>query len=178
MLITRDAARSPAGLSFLVAFAFAIVLTGCRVGIEEPHNAGANIQLATSPTAAASLPQYDVAISAIDFDPPFRRETALNPQQPVKLAAAVENKGTMQLSRLVIEARVTNQKGDFTAQDHVLIDKLSPGETKVVEFGGPVILTTLPKSPSFLIRVAVDGSQLDPALPKPSRELIVKATDQ
>jgi hypothetical protein len=178
MPIPRDAVRSPAVLFTLVAFAFAALLTGCRVSIEEPQSAGTNVQRTTAPTVAAPLPRYDVAISAIDFGPPLKRESLLNPQQPVKLVAAVENKGTMQLSRLVVEARVTNQKGDFTAQDQVEVDKLSPGETRIVEFGGPVTLTTLPKSSSFRIRVAVDSAQMDPAAPKPSRELIVRVTDQ
>ncbi len=171
------AARGPAVLSFLIGFTFVFFLTGCELSVEEPQGTGGAGERAALSTASAPLPQYDVAISAIDFDPPLRRETLLTSQGPVKLVAAVENRGTMQLSKLVVEARVTNQRGDFSAQDQVQVDKLSPGETKVVEFEGVGPVTNLPRSPSFRIKVAVDGPQLDSRAAKPSRELIVRISD-
>jgi hypothetical protein len=175
---TRGAARGPAVLSSLFVFAFALFLTGCELSLQEPQGASEGGQRVAMSTVAAPLPQYDVAISAIDFDPPLKPGAVLNPARPVKLMAAVENKGSMQLSKLVVEARVSDQRGDFSAQGQVQVDKLSPGETRVVEFQGVAPVSGLPRSPSFKIKIDVDGAQLDPALPKPSRELVVKVTDQ
>lgn len=174
----RSAARAPAVLSFLFVSAFVLLLTGCEVSVQEPPGAAKDGQQVAVPTSTAPLPQYDVSISAIDFDPPLRRDILLNSQRPAKLVAAVENKGSTQLRKLVVEAQVSNQSGDYSARDQVQLDKLSPGETRVVEFDGMGPFTGLPKSPSFKIRVSVDGPQLDPALPKPSRELTVKVSDQ
>lgn len=174
----RYAARGPAVLPFLFVFAFAFILTGCEVSVEEPQPAATDGQRVAMSTSAAPLPLYDVSISAIDFDPPLRRDSLINSQQPEKLVAAVENKGSVLLRNLTVEAHVTNQTGDFSARDQVQVDKLAPGETKVVQFGGVGPVTSFPMSPSYRIKVLVDCPQLDPSLPKPSRDLVVKVSGQ
>ncbi len=171
----RDAARGPAAIALLLAFAF--LLSACELIVEEPKEARDDNQRAAMSTAVADLPEYEVAVSAIDFDPPLRRETLVDTQRGVKLLAAVENKGTMPLTRLLVEARVTSQKGDFTTQDRVPINSLSPGETRVVEFESVAPVQMLPKSPSYRVRVTVGSQQPDISLRSASREVIVRVVD-
>lgn len=174
----RDAMRGLAVLTFLFVLVAVILLAGCSVSVEEPRLATEKEQRTALSTSAAPLPQYDVAISAVDFDPPLRGEALLTVQQPVKLVAAIENKGAMQLSKLTVEARVTDRRGDVSLQDRVSLDKLSPGETRVVEFGRSSPLVSLPHSSSFRVTVSVDSPQLNPVLPRPSKELIVRVSEQ
>ncbi len=178
MPLRRDATRGPAVLVFLL-LVLAFTLSGCELTIESPRKAPNDAQRAALSTGIAQLPDYDVAVSAIDFDPPLNRETVLNSQRPIKLLAAVENKGTMPATGLTVEARITSQKGEFTAQDRAQIERLSPGETRLVEFVGvaPVPVNTLPRSPSYQIRVTVSGKQLDGNTSNNTREVIVRVTD-
>ncbi len=179
MPVIRYAARGPAAVSLLfILFALIFLPTGCRVSVEEAQGTAKDGQQVAMSTSAAPLPLYAVSISAIDFDPPLKQNTLIDSQQPVKLVAAIENKGSAQLRQLVVEARVTSQHADYSADEQVRVDRLSPGETKVVEFKGVGPLTELPKSPSYRVSVSVDSPQLDPAMPKPSRVLTVKVADQ
>lgn len=172
------AARGPVVLSVFVAFALVFLQTGCEIKVEGPQGASKDGEQVAMSTSTTPLPQYSVSISAIDFDPPLKSDNLLKSQQPVTLVAAVENKGTAQLTQLTVVAQVSSQRGEYSARDQVQVDKLSPGETKVVKFKGVAPLAELPKSPSYRISVSVDSPQLDPAVPRPSRVLTVKVADQ
>ena len=170
----RGAIRGPAGLLFL-SLLFAFVLVGCDLTVEDPQRADDNSQ--RNATSVAELPAYDASVSAIDFDPPLSRDVLLNPAQGVKLLAAIENKGTLPLASLTVDARVITQKGEEVAHDRTLIDKLSPGETKLVEFRGmapSATLTSVPRSPSYRVRVSVSGAPLDANGADDVREVIVR----
>jgi hypothetical protein len=161
----------------LILFASALIAIGCELIVEDPARARGDAQRNAMSTAVADLPEYDVSVSAIDFDPPLKQQTMLSTHKTVKLLAAIENKGTMPLNQLSVEARVASQKGDFSAQDRVQIDRLSPGETKVVEFAGVAPVQMLPKSPSYRIRVSVDSQQSSGNLRSNYREVIVRVMD-
>ncbi|MGE5620862.1 MAG: hypothetical protein ACM3US_16565 [Sphingomonadaceae bacterium] len=166
---------APAVVVLLVTFA--LTLAGCDFIVEEARTFRGGAEPGAKPTAVADLPEYDVAVSAIDFDPPLKRETLVSTQNSVKLLAAVENRGTMPLTGLLVEARVTSQKGDFTADDRVPIDRLSPGETKVVEFEGVAPAQVLPRSTSYRVRVLVESTQSNTNLRSASREVIVRVVE-
>ena len=172
----KDAARGP--MTIVSMLALAVVVAGCQLIVEEPH-AGPrdSSQRNAMSTAIADLPAYDVAVSAIDFDPPLKQGTLFDNQTNVKLLAAVENKGTMPLSQLVVEARVISQNGDFSAHDKAVIDSLSPGETKVVEFKRAAPFPMVPKSPYYNVRVTVASQQPGTELKSASREVIVRVVD-
>jgi hypothetical protein len=161
----------------LALSAFALLVSGCELIVEESNGARGGAQRNAMSTAVADLPDYDVAVSAIDFDPPLKQQSIPTNQKTLKLLAAIENKGTMPLSQLVVEARLSSQKGEFSAQDKVQVDRLSPGETKVVEFAGVAPAQMLPKSPSYRIRVTVDSQQSGTNLRSNSREVIVRVVD-
>ncbi len=178
MPATWYAARGPVVLTVFAVLALVLIQTGCEVSVEEPHGASKSGEQVAMSTSTSPLPKYAVSISAIDFDPPLKSDTLLKSQQPESLVAAVENKGTAQLRQLVVEAQVSSQRGEYSARNEVQVDKLSPGETKVVRFTGVGPLAELPKSPSYRISVSVTGAQLDPSLPKFSRVLTVRVADQ
>ncbi len=171
----RGVARRSAVLAPLLALV--LLAAGCELVVDEPRAARDDAQRNAMSTAVADLPEYDVAVSAIDFDPPLRRGTLLSTHETVKLLAAVENKGTMPLSHLVVEARVISQKGDFSAQDRVQIDRLSPGETRVVEFQGVAPVQMVPQSPSYRISVTVNGQPSNPRLRSNSRDVVVRVVE-
>ena len=174
----RDAVRGPAALVLLTALAFLVLSAGCSVIVDEANKAADVGVRSTASAAAAPLPQYDVAISAVDLDPPLRQGAVLSPNQPFKLVAAVENRGSMPLSALQVQARFSSQQGDFSVQDQISLDRLSPGETRVVEFRRVGTVSSLPRSPSYSIIVSIDAPQMDSSRPKPTRELTVRVVDQ
>ncbi len=161
----------------LALSALALILPGCELVVEDSGGARGYAQRNAMSTAVADLPEYDVEVSAIDFDPPLKQQTILTNQKTLKLLAAVENRGTMPLRQLLVEARLSSQKGEFSAQDRVQVDRLSPGETKVVEFSGVAPAQMLPKSPSYRIRVTVESQQSGSNLKPASREVIVRVVD-
>jgi hypothetical protein len=175
MPIGKGAARGPVALVFLLALA--LVAAGCQLIAEEPNGTSDDSQRSAMSTAVADLPDYDVAVSAIDFDPPLKKETLVSGETGVKLLAAVENKGTMPLTQLIVEARVTSQKGDFSVHDQVPIDKLSPGETRVVTFTGVAPVQTIPRSPSYQVSVTVRSRQPDVNIRTAGRDVIVRVVD-
>jgi hypothetical protein len=174
---TRLAVRGRGVLASLIVLAGVLLASGCGVIIEDTKPVADSGRRAALSVSTTELPPYAIAISALDFDPPLSPEALLDSRRPVKLVAAVENKGTMPLSWLTVEARIVNQKGDFSEQDHARIEKLSPGETRVVEFERVAPLPNIPRSPSYRIRVSVDGPDLNSS-PKPSRELVVRVSDR
>ncbi len=104
---SRDAARGP--IALLLLLAVTLFTGGCQLIVEDPHGAGGDdSQQNAMSTAVADLPDYDVSVSAIDFDPPLKQETLVSSQQGVKLLAAVENRGTMALTKLIIDNITAN----------------------------------------------------------------------
>lgn len=150
--------------------------TACRLSVEEAPPK-VELQRSTMSTGVAALPAYDAAVSAIDFDPPLQWENLLDSRRPIKLLAAVENNGTNTLYNLVVEAVLTSQRSDFSLSDRVKLEKLAPGETKVVEFKEIEPVTTLPRSSSYRIGVTVDGQQADANPSNDRHEVIVRVAD-
>jgi hypothetical protein len=154
-------------------------MTACKVTVEEvkPRTPVVEVQRTAMAQAVSALPDFDAAVSAVDFDPPIRSDTILRSQRPVKLLAAVENSGTMPLYDLRVEAFISSQGNGSLLHDWVTVEKLAPGETRVVEFQQMASLATLPKSSFYRIGVTVGGRQPD-ANPKNNiHEVIVRVGD-
>lgn len=175
MSIGRDA---PCRLAATVLFLLiALLSTGCRLVVEEPAAVGNDTQFSAMSGGVMELPEYDAAVSAIDFDPPLKRDALVSLLRPVKLQVAVENKGIMPLTNLVVEARITSQKGDFSASDRVRVSRLSPGEVRLVEFEGVSPPAEMPASSSYRIRVTVEGQRTDANPRNDSRDVVVRVVD-
>ncbi len=175
MPTAREAIR---GVVVLVTiFSLSLILAGCELVVEEPARSNSNSSRNAVAASATELPLYDLSVSAIDFDPPLKREALQGYNKPLKLLAALENKGTMPLTGLTVEASITSQNGDFSAQDRASVEKVAPGETRVVEFAGMLPASNVPRSPSYRIRVTVEGKQLGPNVRGNVREVIVRVVD-
>jgi hypothetical protein len=152
--------------------------SACTVTVEEAKPSPTAVaQRSSMSSGISALPEIDAAISAIDFDPPLRSDTLLRSQRPVKLLAAVENSGTTALYDLTVEAFLASEGSGVTIQDRVRVEKLAPGETRVVEFQQMASISTLPKSSSYRIWVTVGGRQPDANLRNNLREVIVRVSD-
>jgi len=176
MPVGRDSIRGPVVLVLL--FLLVLSLTGCDLTIEEPQATQVPDGMPSAlSTGVVQLPLYDAAVSAIDFDPPLKRDLLLTELRSVKLLAAVENRGTMPLAELSVEARLSSEKGELLARDVAHVDTLSPGETKVVEFQRVVPASGLPKSSSYRVSVTVGSKEPDSNLQNNSREVIVRVVE-
>lgn len=152
----------------------ASLVTACEVSVVEPQATSQATQQVALSTGVRALPAYDVAVSAVDFDPLLRRESLASSAGQVKLLAAVENRGTMPLTRIMVEARLTSPKGEFTAQDRAQIARLSPGEVNVVEFEGMQPSSSLPTASSYKITVRADAQQADSYAADNVREVVIR----
>ena len=150
--------------------------TACRLTVEEQQQPVEPQRTAMS-VGVGALPEFDAAVSAIDFDPPLPWDSLLTNRRPVKLLAAVENNGTRPLYDLVVEARLSSQQGEFSARDQLKVARLAPGETKVVEFGRMMPATALPRSPSYTVRVTVGGGQRDAHPENNNHEISIRVSD-
>lgn len=173
MPVHWDVARGPAVLLLLLALAS--LVTACEVSVVEPQATSQATQQVALSTGVRALAAYDVAVSAVDFDPPLRREALVSSTERVTLLAAVENRGSMPLTKITVEARLTSPKGEFTAQDRAEIARLSPGEVHVVEFAGMQPYRSLPSASSYKISVRADAQQADSQTANNVREVIVTA---
>lgn len=73
----------------LALSAFALLVSGCELIVEESNGARGGAQRNAMSTAVADLPDYDVAVSAIDFDPPLKQQSIPTNQKTLKLLAAI-----------------------------------------------------------------------------------------
>jgi hypothetical protein len=150
----------------------------CQVSLEEVNQSPpVEVQRTAMAQSVSSLPEFDAAVSAIDFDPPIRSDTILRSQRPVRLLAAVENNGTMPLYDLRVEAFLSSQGNGSTIKDWVKVERLAPGETRVVEFQRMASVSTLPKSSFYRIGVTVSGRQPDADPTNNTHEMIVRVSD-
>jgi hypothetical protein len=86
----------------------------------------------------------------------------------------VENKGSAPASQVRVEARVTTDEGAWTLADAQQIERLAPGETRLVRFSA-VSTALLGRSPgAYLVRVRVVPLDHETALDNNSREVQVR----
>jgi hypothetical protein len=177
MLITRF--RSLRLALFAGALVILLSSTACSVVVEEVKQSPPVVeaQRTAMVQGVSTLPEFDAAVSAIDFDPPIRSDTTLRSQRSVKLLAAVENNGTMPLYDLKVEAYLSSQGNGSAIQDSVTVEKLAPGETRVVEFHRMGSISTLPKSSFYRIGVTVSGRQPDANSQNNTHEVVVRVSD-
>lgn len=167
------APASPVSLLLLFGLVVALLSTGCKLTIEE-QDSEPSIPREVVAGSSSGMPEYEVAISAIDFDPPLQRAMLITTQK-MKLLAAVENRGTKRLSQLLVEARVSSRGGEYSAQDRTQLWSLAPGETRIAEFVGVAPGTVMTGSRSYQITVTVESQE--PGV-KASRELLVRVAEQ
>jgi len=108
----------------------ALSLTGCiKIEVIDHQD---KADTATSPTPD----EHDLAILAIDFDPPLDDyEQLLNDPEGITLMIAVENTGLSTENDGLVKTQLTADEGEtILLERSVEITSIAPGETRVVRF--------------------------------------------
>jgi len=141
----------PRILAFLVAIICLLSLSGCRrLEIMEQVPA----PLAEASAAQTSLPaEHDLAVLAIDFNPPLDRNDLWSERAQVTLLIAVENRGLTQEKEVGVSAKLSDlyQSQALLRQSTTLTD-LAPGEVQVVRFTG---ISNVPYRRAYRLEVGV-----------------------
>ncbi len=104
-----------------------------------------------SPPIALGAPVSgpDVAVTAVDFEPPLRSSSNAS-SGDISLLVAVENKGVRREKDIQVVAQIMGKEDELLYSDTRMVDSLAAGEGRVVQFGR---LSGLPLRPSYTIKV-------------------------
>ncbi|MDY7039288.1 MAG: hypothetical protein SVX38_00305 [Chloroflexota bacterium] len=85
--------------------------------------------------AAANADEHDMAVLAIDFDPPLEYEQIMLSKKGITLLVAVENSGCSNESNVTVQAALSTDDGKTVVlEDEKLIPDIAPGEITIVRF--------------------------------------------
>lgn len=126
------------------------VLTGCTQFQVETRQLDA--LTTTAQDVSARLPQHDVAVLAIDFDPPLETIQSLSDLETVSLLVAVENTGLAAERNVVVRAelRLDNREPSPVLVRTATVEQLAPGEVRVIRLQG---LSEIPIRTEYWLRV-------------------------
>lgn len=143
-------------LILLVVISCSFFLLGCgRIGIKEEVPAPpAEVSKVDIPLSA----EHDLAILAIDFNPPLNDGGLWAEWGEVTLLIAVENRGLSPESGVRISAKLSApRRSEVLMQRSTILEGLAPGEVQVVRVAG---ISNVPYRSSYRLEVevlAVDG---------------------
>lgn len=85
--------------------------------------------------AAANTDKHDLAVLAIDFDPPLEYEQLVISKEGITLLVAVENSGSNNENNVAVQAELSTDDGQTVIlSDESLITSIAPGEITIVRF--------------------------------------------
>lgn len=97
---------------------------------------------------------HNLAILAVDFDPPLTYQQLIIRRQSVALLVAVENTGTATEQDVMVRAQLsTPENPDFFLTQGASLASIAPGEIQVVRFAR---LGEIPYHQSYYLEVIVD----------------------
>ena len=100
-------------------------------------------------------PVHNLAVLAVDFDPPLDYEQLILQRQSVVLLVAVENTGTSTERDVTVRARLsTPEDADLVLSQGASLATIAPGEIQVVRFGR---LGHIPYHQTYHLEVVVDA---------------------
>jgi hypothetical protein len=107
---------------------------------------------ATSPSAGSQA--HDLAILAVDFDPPLNYQQLIVRPQSMELLVAVENTGQRAEQNVTVRAELSSPEDPelFLTQGASMVS-IAPGEVQVVRFGH---LGEIPYHQTYHLEVVVD----------------------
>jgi hypothetical protein len=93
----------------------------------------------TLPTAEldsfANADKHDLAVLAIDFDPPLEYEQIMASREGITLLVAVENSGGNSEDNVTVQVELATDEGQtIVLKDESLIPAIAPGEIKIARF--------------------------------------------
>jgi hypothetical protein len=103
---------------------------------------------------AADTSRHDLAILAVDFDPPLDYKQLILRQRSVALLVAIENMGTSREREVTVRAQLSTPEGeDLLLTQEVQVGGIAPGEIQIVRFEG---LGNIPYHEAYTLEVTVD----------------------
>ena len=153
-----------------------ILVSGCG-GMEISEQAPA--PLGEVSQAGELLPaEHDLAVLAIDFDPPLDSRDLWTEWGDVTLLAAVENRGLTQESGVTISVSLSAPRtSEFLLERFATLSSLAPGEVQVVRFAG---ISNVPYRSAYRLVVEVSPAEGEWILSNNARiyELTIKEPAQ
>ena len=142
----------PKVASFIALALATVALSGCsKVEVVDR----APPVLDAVPSGHARVADHDLAVLAVDFDPPLEYDEIMarrNRGEGITLLVAVENTGASTEREIVVQVELAQDGGEtvfLRKEGHV--DVIAPGEVKIVQFKD----TDIPFSYTYLLKVAV-----------------------
>ncbi|MDP2727499.1 MAG: hypothetical protein Q8P59_08125 [Dehalococcoidia bacterium] len=136
------------GLITLLVF----LMTACQwLGTLPPGKSSTGEEASPPIVLGASVSGPDVAVTAVDFDPPLKPNANLAAGD-ISLLVAVENKGDRREKDIQAVAQIMGKEDELLYSDTRVIDSLAAGEGRVVQFGR---LSGLPLRSAYTIKVWV-----------------------
>ncbi|MDH7487903.1 MAG: hypothetical protein QHH80_00125 [Anaerolineae bacterium] len=127
-----------------------VFLTGCTKFQIETRQL--DVFTTTVQDVSARPPEHDIAVLAIDFDPPLDTIRSLDDLKAVSLLVAVENTGLVSERNVVVRAelRLDNREPSPALVRTATVEQLAPGEVKVIRMQG---LSEIPIRSEYWLRV-------------------------
>ena len=98
--------------------------------------------------------KHNLAILAVDFDPPLTYQQLIIRRQSVALLVAVENTGTTTEQDVMVRAQLsTPENSDFLLTQGASLTSIAPGEIQIVRFAR---LGEIPYHQTYYLEVIVD----------------------
>jgi hypothetical protein len=133
--------------------AAAMWIGGCAT-IQIIDRTPSNVQPTPSPQAQ-DTDEHNLAVLAVDFDPPLEYEEILaarNRGEGITLLVAVENTGTVTERDVWVEAELSRgEGGELILQQQGKVEAIAPGEIRLVRFKD----TDIPFSYRYQLKVRV-----------------------
>ncbi len=108
----------------------------------------------TSPLPAPNG-KHNLAVLAVDFDPPLSYQQLTVYRQGVELLVAIENSGSVTERDVAVRAWLSSPEDpDFVLSQEAALKEIAPGEVQIVRFSR---LTEIPYHQTFRLEVAVDA---------------------
>lgn len=98
--------------------------------------------------------KHDLAVLAVEFDPPLSYQRLIIRQQAVALLVVVENTGTETERNATVRAQLTSlDDPGFVLAHDASVESIAPGEVQIVRFAR---LGEIPYHQSYHLEVSVD----------------------
>jgi len=150
----------------LAAMLCSMSLSGCRGGLKVTEQVPVPVA-EVSMAETTLLATHDLAILAIDFNPPLECKELWAEQEQVTLLIAVENRGLCQEKEVRVSARLSDYHSTETLlRQSTTLPALVPGQVEVVRFAG---ISNVPYRSAYLLQVEVSPAEGEWALANNAR---------
>jgi hypothetical protein len=129
------------------------MLAGCaEVEVVDKTPAASTPELLTSPLAVDDG-KHNLAVMAVDFDPPLSYKQLIVRREAVALLVVVENTGTETEQNVAVQVRLsTPADPEFVLTQDASVASIAPGEVQIVRFDR---LGEIPYHQAYYLEVVV-----------------------